>query len=268
VAVLTIAVLGAYHEFITWMVGQWWRDEYYGHGIFIPFLSGYLLYRLSKHLGSVGPGQAWGLLLVGLSLLGHMLALYLGVHFASGFALVGTLVGLVIWLWGWQTAWRLAFPLAFLLFMVPLSRLLVDRLAQPLQLFSARGAGALTSALLGGVKVEGTMLITRDYTFEVAIPCSGLKSIIAMSALGGLMAYVLEGPVWKRAVLFAMSVPVAVVANLIRIFVTVVLGNSIGPAAAEGFFHQASGAAVFVIAFGGLMLLGEVLGCRQIREDI
>ena len=269
-AAVTVAVGLTFHEYLAWMVSQWWRDEYYSHGFLIPIISGYLIWHQRERLAALPRrGSWWGLPVLVAGLLLHLVALRVGAHFPSGFALIAVLFGLILWLGGWPLGRALLFPVAFLVFMVPLARLLVDYLALPMQLFSARGGGALARALgLPDVVVQGTTITTRDYTFEVAIPCSGLKSVIAMSALGALMAYLLQGPRWKRGLLFVASFPVAVVANLLRIFVTIVLGNSVGPALAEGFFHKASGALVFVFAFAGLLLLGGALGCRKMREDI
>lgn len=107
-----------------------------------------------------------------------------------------------------------------------------------------------------------------DYTFEVAIPCSGLKSAIALTALGALYAYLLVGPLWKRWLVFAASLPVALMANGARLWLTLVLAASLGPKTAEGFFHELSGIFVFIIALAGLFGIGSLIGCSQIREDI
>ena len=268
VALLAALVFLAFHDFLSWVVERWWHDEYYGHGLLIPPLSAYLIYRQWPRLAALGGGgYGKGLWLMAGGLLLHIAAIYYGANFASGFALIAVLYGLVIWLLGWPRARALAFAFAFLGFAVPLTRGLVDQFAQPMQVFSAHGAADLASVFGIPNQVDGVSIITRDYTFKVAIPCSGLKSAIAMSALGALVAYMLEGPLWKRGLLFALSLPVALAANLLRIFITVILGNSLGPAAAEGFFHTASGALVFILAFVGLLLVGGALGCRQMRED-
>jgi exosortase len=266
---LAVAVAASYHELITWMAQQWWRDEYYGHGMIIPVVSAYLLWRERGRLAALPQRSDWrGLVVLSGALVLQAAGETLGVHFASGFALVATLWGLALWLWGPAVARAVLFPLAFLLFMVPLSRILVEKLALPMQLFSARGAGAVAGALLDGVKVTGTSIATPGYIFSVAIPCSGLKSLISMSALGALYAYLVEGPPLRRVLLFLAALPIALLANLLRIFATVVLGNTIGPAAAEGFFHTVSGIFVFLLALGGLFVLGGALGCQKLRDDI
>jgi exosortase len=266
---VAVAVAASYHEVLAWMGQQWWKDEYYGHGMLIPVVSGYLLWHERDRLSALPRRGDWrGLLIVVAALLLQGAAQALGVHFAAGFALVATLWGLSLWLWGPAVARAVLFPLAFLLFMVPLSRILVEKLSLPMQLLSARGAGAVASMVIAGVKVAGTSIATPAYTFTVAIPCSGLKSLISMSALGALFAFLVEGPPIRRVVLFLAALPIAVLANLTRIFATVILGDTIGPAAAEGFFHTLSGVFVFLLALGGLFALGGALGCQKMRDDI
>jgi exosortase len=115
---------------------------------------------------------------------------------------------------------------------------------------------------------EGTALQIPGYRFEVAIHCSGLKSAIAMTALGALYAYVVVAPMHKRLWLFVMSLPAALIANAIRIWMTLVMAQSFGPSAAEGFVHTVSGMMVFVIALLALFAFGSLIGCTQIRDDI
>ena len=266
-AVGLVAVTFGNH--IVWMINVGWANEYYGHGFLVPFIAAYLLYRRRHELRDLPrTGYFFGLplLLAGLGI--HGVAVYLDVNFPQGFGLVLVLAGLTTWLYGLPTLRVAAFPLSFLLFMVPMGRVLVDKFAQPMQLFSAQMAG--NAALLMGmpVRIQGTTIDVPGYTFEVAIACSGLKSAIAMTALGALYAYVLVGPIWKRVAIFLFSFPAAVLANGVRIWLTVILGRAIGPAVAEGFFHTASGVFVFVIALLALFTMGSLIGCKTIREDV
>ncbi len=267
--ILSAAVLLVYRRYIFWMVDWWSRSEYYGHGFLIPIVTGYLIWRQREGLREL-PRKEFraGIKLIAASLLLHIAATFGDVHFLSGFALVGTIFGLVVWLGGRSWGRALAFPIAFLLFMVPLDRLLIDQLAQPLQVFSAQMGGRAVAAIGTRIAIEGTMIHTPVYTFEVAIPCSGLKSMIAMTALAALFAHLLIAPRWKKLLLFAVAVPVALLANTVRIFVTVVLGTTLGPAMAEGFFHSVSGILVFMLGLAGLFGAGRLLGCLQLREDI
>ncbi len=269
VIALAAAVLLVYSYFIIWMVERWWKSEYYGHGFLIPIVSGYLIWRLRDKLQTLPRERfGWGMAIIVGSLLLHLVASFVDVHFPSGFALVATVFGLVVWLGGWRWGQVLAFPVGFLLFMVPLGRILVDQFAPPLQRVSAQRGGRAVAAIGAIVVIEGTLIQTPVYTFEVAIPCSGLKSTIAMTALAALFAYLLVAPLWKKLLLFVAAFPVALLANTARIFLTVVLGTTLGPEAAEGFFHSVSGIMVFLVALAGLFGVGRLLGCLQLREDI
>ena len=266
---LGLLLIAGWHQHFVWLWHKGWHNEYYGHGLLIPLISAYLIYRKREEMTAAPRTQFWpGLPLIGLGLALHVAAIMRDVNFPQGFALVTVIVGLVIWLWGWPAAKTIFFPLVFLLFMVPMGRLLVDRFAQPMQLWSAGIAGSAASFLGMPVVREGTSLQIPDYRFEVAIACSGLKSAIAMTALGALYAYVLVGPMAKRLLVFAMSLPAALAANATRIWLTLVLAQSFGPRAAEGFFHTASGLVVFVLALVGLFGFGSLIGCSQIRDDI
>mgnify|MGYP005834678339 CR=1 FL=1 len=215
-----------------------------------------------------GGGYAWGLPLVVVGLALHVVAVKLDVNFPQGLALVALVAGLVVWLYGWPVGKAAAFPLAYLLFAVPMGRFLVDQLAQPMQLLSAQVAGAAARFMGIPAVVDGTSIDLPDYRFEVAIACSGLKSAIALAALGALFAYFVKGPLWKRVLLFGLSVPAAIAANGFRIWFTLVLSRSLGSGAAEGFFHTFSGMVVFLVALGALFGAGSLLGCSTIRDDV
>lgn len=268
-ALVCLALLATFHQHFLWLWNKGWHNEYYGHGLLIPLISAFLIYRRRHELAALPRHAYWpGLLFLTAGLALHILAITRDVNFVQGFGLVSIIAGLTLWLYGWRVGVALLFPLCFLLFMVPMGRLLVDALAQPMQLISAKMAGA--AAAFAGIPavVQGTSIKLPDYTFEVAIPCSGLKSAIAMTALGALYAHVLQGAFWQRLAVFAMSLPAALLANGMRIWLTLVLARSFGNGAADGFFHTVSGMFVFVIALAALFGFGSLIGCNKIRDDI
>lgn len=266
---LALLLVAGWHQHFIWLWEKGWHNEYYGHGFLIPIISAYLIYRRKDEIKAQPRECFWpGLPLIVGGLAAHLVAIIKDVNFPQGFALVMVLTGLAIWLYGWRASRIMAFPLIFLLFMVPMGRLLVDTFAQPMQLWGAKIAGSGAAFLGMPVVREGTSLQIPDYRFEVAIPCSGLKSAIAMTALGALYAYVLAGPFYKRLLVFAMSLPVALLANAIRIWMTLVMAQSFGAQAAEGFAHTVSGMFVFLIALIGLFGFGSLIGCTQVRDDI
>ena len=262
-------LIACFNQYIVWMADRWWRDEYYGHGMFIPLVSGYLISRRAAALRALPQRNfARGLPIIALGLGLHLLASTADVNFPSGFGLVLTIFGMTVWLWGWPVARGCAFPIAFLAFMVPLGRLLVDKAGMPMQLLAAQLGGTFAAHVGIPVHIEGTTLSVPGYTFAVAAACSGLKSVIAMTALAALYAYLVQARLWQRVLIVAGCVPVALLSNAIRVAVTLVLGKALGRGAAEGFLHTASGALVFIVALIGLTLLASLLQCNQLRDDV
>ncbi|MGC9317972.1 MAG: exosortase/archaeosortase family protein [Armatimonadota bacterium] len=266
VALLLVACFAPY---LRWMWEIWMRSGYYGHGPLIPLISAYIVYSRRRDFAAAKGGQnLWGLPIAGVGLAIYAAAVYWNVHFPQGFAMVMVIGGLTLLLWGWGRAKVLAFPILFLAFMVPTGRLLVTQFSNPLQVHAA-GIAAATASFFGlPVKLHGTTIMIPDYTFEVAEPCSGLKSAIAMTALAALLAYLVQAPMWKRVLLFAAGIPIALLANSVRITFTLFLGRAFGEGAAEGFFHTGSGLMVFLLGLLGLFGVAKVLKCNRMRSDI
>ena len=266
--VLLALLTAAFGPTWAWAVGIWSRSEYYSHGFLIVPISAFLAWRLARSRPRPG-GSTWPGLLLLLGSAGiHLAARKLDVWFPSAFAFVGVVAGAVWWLAGWRTLRHFWFPIAYLCFAIPLERFLVLQFSQPLQLGASTVAASLAAGAGLPVKQLGTTIQLPDYSFEVAIPCSGLKSGIAMSGLAALMAYLLRGPIWARVLIFLAGVPMALVGNAARIMVTLVLAEAISPTAAEGFFHTLSGLVVFGVAFLGLLAFSRLVSCTAIRSDI
>lgn len=266
---VAVLLLLCFAPYLRWMWEIWMRSEYYGHGPLVPLISAYLIYtRREEFRQAAGGRHLWGLLLVVPGLLLYAATVYLNVNFPQGFAMIMVIGGTIILLWGWGRAQVVLFPVTFLVFMVPVDRLLVTQFSLPLQLGGAAVASSVVAFLGVPVEAHGTTIVIPDYTFEVVQACSGLKSTIAMTALAAVFAYVAAGPIYKRVVLFISGIPLALLANGVRITFTLFLGRAFGAQAAEGFFHTFSGIMVFLIALLGLFLVAKVIGCDRIREDI
>ncbi len=257
-----------YAPSIIWMVRDWTHYEYYRHGFLVPLVSGWLIWRRKEALASEPVAPYWpaGLLAVA-AVLVYLLALWLDVHSLSAASLVPLTIGLTGWIWGKRVLRELAFPLAFLAFMIPLGPL-VNQASNPLQRLATVGAGALLQLARMPAEVVGTQLTVPGYVMVVGAACSGLKSVISLTALAALAAYLLVGPPWKRALLFAASVPVALLANIVRVVAIALIGRTMGADVAEGFLHEFSGLLVFLVGLFGLIGLGVALGCDNLREDI
>jgi exosortase len=246
------------------MVRAWATQDNSSHGFLILPIAAYLVWvRRERILGAYAGGAA----AAGLASAALVLLLYLGgrsmeIDFLGPLSLVLMIGAQTLYFGGWGVLREAAFPYAFLFFMVPWPDLLVEFVSFPMQLMSAKYA-TMAIGLMGiPVSRSGVDINLAHYSFTVAVPCSGMKTLVALMALAALMAYLARGPVGRRVILFALGVPIALAANIGRITLILLIATLAGAKAAEGFFHGASGVAVFVLALIGLLAVGRALGLR------
>ena len=185
----------------------------------------------------------------------------------QGYSFVLLLFGLCLFMFGRVATGRVWFPLGYLIFMLPMPPYLVNVVSFQLKVFAAR-SGSFAAVKLGIPLVRSGMTIHLPAgSLRIADPCSGLRSLIALVALGALFAYLSEGKMWKRIVLLVSSVPLAVAANIVRISVLCVVASVWGVETALGFFHNLSGLMLFLIAFAGLVIVKKLLRLGQPRKE-
>jgi exosortase len=256
----TAAVL--YLPVLADLAAQWAADENYSHGFLVPLVAGYLVWErrapLRRCAVRVCP-WGYGVLLAGIILLVLGQAATFG--YAARLSLLVVLAGLVLFLAGPQVLRVAAFPLAYLLFMIPPPAVLVNRIAFPLQLLAARLATGSLDLLGVPALREGNIITLAPMRLEVTEACSGIRSLVALLALGVIVAY--AGHTWwlPRVAVALSAVPIALVTNAARIALTGVLVETVGPRAGVGFYHAFSGLAVFVLAF--VLLAAESLAIAR-----
>lgn len=260
------AFLGVYSPALVALVKTWSADPSMSHGFVVVAVSAWLAWTRREALKAAAgePGRL-SLALVALGLALYVLGFWAEVNFLPALSFIVSLAGLTGHFWGWGVVRQAWFCHAFLLFMVPWPDVLVEFLSFPMQLMSATYAAMLLGILGLPVQRSGVELRVRDYAFEVAIPCSGMRSLVALLAVAALMAYFWQGPVGRRLLLFAIGAPIALAANALRIAVVLLIAANWGAKAAEGFFHQFSGVAVFAFAVSGLVAAGWAMGLGKPR---
>jgi exosortase len=242
-----------------WM---WMNNPNYSHGFLIPPVTAWLLWRQRDAFTEAAPGGSWAgsfLLLPGAMF--QVLGLRGDVAMLQGLALVLVLMGLVWQIFGGRVFARVAFPLLFLIFMIPTFPFVINVISFRLKLLAATGAVAMAQEVGVAVQREGVNLLLPDGVLAVENACSGLRSLIALLALGALFAYLSRGVIWRRIVLFLLAVPIAVIANVLRISGLCIYAGLTSVEQAAGAFHLVGGYVLFALAF--LMLAGskKVLRC-------
>jgi exosortase len=259
---LLVALCAAYATIVPGMVSDWYHDENYSHGFLVPLISAYFLSQNWAALKAtrLRPSNA-GLLVI----IGSLLLLLLGFvgteYFTMRSSLVFLLAGIVLYWFGWEVLRLSALPIAFLIFMVPIPYIVYDAIAFPLKLLVTQASVAVLKMLSVPVVSEGNIIMFPQTVLEVADACSGLRSLMSLVTLAVAMAFLTQKSVVNRTILILSAVPVAIVTNMFRVIITGFLASHYGAAAAEGFFHEFAGMAVFVLAM--VILFAESVILRK-----
>lgn len=242
------------------------HDSFYSHGWLIPFASAWLIWQRREELAKMklSPSYA-GLALLIPSALIHVVANWWSLNFVSGFAMLGVVWGLVWTAYGRQVLWALRFPMLFLLFMVPLPGVLLIAWSFKMKMWAATMATAILN--FSGMPAEqaGSMIRVPGVSVIVDDTCSGLRSLISLIALSVLWTAIMPrgATPWKKLVLVAASIPIALATNMVRILVLVLLTAIYGTVVADSFIHYGSGFVVFGLAIVMLAWLSNQLAPRE-----
>jgi exosortase len=263
IPLMAVLVLLLYGSILGALVRNWWSDPDYGHGFFVVPFAAFVLWRSRRRWMSVEvkPSNI-GLVVI----FGAMALLFLGSLgaelFTSRFSLVVLLAGMVLFFAGWKFLRAIWFPLAFLVFMIPLPVIVYNQITFPLQLITSRFAAFLLGLAQVPVLRDGNILRFSNYSLGVVDACSGIRSLISLIFLAVIYLHFTEPRRWVRYFLIALTVPIAIVSNAMRIMGAGIMAQSLGPSAAEGFLHGFSGVVIFVAA---LVLM---LGCHWVLHRL
>ena len=231
------------------------------YGWYVPVFSLYVVWNERRRIAESFGDPSWGGLLL---IIPFAFAGFLGARGAQirleivGF--VGMLIGLVWAMFGAKTMRRTLFPALFLLFCMPLHSYL-DLVTIHLRMLAVSIAYGVLSGCGVGIVREGTMLVstTGAFSIDVADPCSGMRSLFAMMALTAGYAYFTQPTWFRRGLLFALAIPIAVLGNVSRILSIVVIAATCSSDFATGFYHDYSGYVIFLVAVFLMVVTGGLI---------
>lgn len=246
----------------TWAVIRWSEGgEDYSHAWLVPLISlGIVWWKRQDLLNArkkTTPRAFW-IVIVGLVF--HWLGAKAQQSRVSLAGFILLLWGIPFYFWGWEVARHLIFPCAYLIFAIPLTFL--DTLTFPLRLVVTITATWLLNGLGIPVARSGSAIYSLaegGFNFDVADPCSGLRSILAMTALTAVYAYLTQPTIIRKWLLFLCSIPLAVVGNIIRILTIALVAQAFGQELAVGLYHDYSGYIFFAVAISLMVALGACI---------
>ena len=160
---------------------------------------------------------------------------------------------------------RLWFPLTYLLFIVPPPYTLVSVISHSRKLWLATTSVDILSALGFDAAYSGTTLYIDQYELLIANACAGMSSLTSLLAIVFFYTYVQHRANWRYALLLALlSVPVAMIANLVRVMILMLIAHYAGLDASKGPAHEIAGIVMYLVALFVMLALDAILAplCR------
>jgi exosortase len=261
------------------LVTLWNASDEWKHGMFVFPAAAILLFLKRKELAKVPiKGSSWGLLLIVVSLFLYWLGFMANVQYLGYLAVQLMLGGCVIWFLGLRFFKAVFFIWCFLFFAYPFI-FLEELVAFPLRLLMSEASVRFLN-LIGWHSIrDGTAIVSagdpatgivtgQRFSVDVADPCSGIRSLFALTMISALVGILSFRTGWKVMLLFIAALPLAVFGNFCRIlmltFGTVAFGSNfaVGTLEHPSWFHVVAGFVVYIAALIGIFVLASLLKIR------
>ena len=267
-AVLALLALTVWTYWPTMMslFKDWQGDEDYSAGQLVPLVALVFLWVERKKLKQCSLRPCWwgGIVLLLLAAAGRLYGLLFMFESAERYSLVLVVAALVLLVAGWRVFRQLRWILLFLFLMVPFPGKVHNMISGPLQRLATNGSVFLLEVFVPGVSQRGNVVMLNAETpMAVAEACSGLRMLTAFIVVAAFIAYMVKLPRWHKATVVLSSIPIAVICNIIRIFLTGILMLVVSVEFGHKFFHDFAGlvmmpAAVLLI-FSELSLMAKLV---------
>jgi exosortase len=243
------------------------------HGNFIPFLVIGLFWWKRRELLAL-PLKIWwpGLLILLAALLLHVAGYAIQQPYLSIAALFIGVYGLMGLAWGRDWLRNSVFPFFLFIFSVPLGQR-AEFITFPLRQLVSWLSEKVAHILGIDVMRVGTQLFdpSGSYGFDVAAPCSGMRSLIAIFLLATVYGFFGFRSPWKRLLLMALALPFAVLGNLVRMLF-IIIAAEIGGQPWGNYVHEGGPLGIislvpYLPAIIGLLLVGRWLENRELKTS-
>ncbi|MFK5954679.1 MAG: exosortase [Desulfobacterium sp.] len=261
-----------FYPVIKGLVLTWNGSEEYSHGFLIVPVSLWVIWMKRHQLRKI-PFTPWsgGLAMIIMALVLHVLASYAAILTLGPLAMILLIHGMVLYFFGPVMYRRILFSLLFLFLMVPIPSQIYSAMTIPLQLLVTQ-----ISTFIGGVVGipilrQGNLIHLPEKTLQVVQACSGLRSIMALSALSALFGYLTMDTLVFRTLLFLSSIPIAIVVNIVRVVLMITGFYFFNYDLTTGIIHTVMGLLIFFIALlllYSLSLLFAMVEGRAMHKQV
>jgi exosortase B len=240
-----------------------WASDEQGHGPIILAVSLWLLFQLRHRLAALEsrPAPVLGTAIFVLGMILYALGRTQAVLLFEVGSQIAVIASLLLLFKGRQAVRLAWFPLFFLFFMIPLPSPLVVAVTTPLKAVVSYVAEFLMYHAGYPIARSGVILHVGQYQLLVADACAGLNSMFTLEALGllymNLMGYT---SVSRNLTLAVLIIPIAFIANVIRVMILILVTYHFGDEAGQGFVHDFAGMVLFMAGLMLMLVTDKLLG--------
>jgi exosortase len=232
----------------TLMFDAWWNDPNSGHGLLLAPLS--LWFALKSGVrDDAKPQRALGIAILIAAVLFRYAADLAAELFVMRGSMIMALAGLVVWYAGFKQLLHWWLPFTLVSLSIPIPEVILNTVALPLQFTASKIGAALLKWRQIPVMMNGNVIRIPGQELFVAEACSGLRSLTALLSLGVLLGAMFLEKWPTRVLLVLIAIPIAILVNGVRVFLTGFLVLFVSPKAGEGFMHTSEGMVMFGAAF-------------------
>ncbi len=268
--ILALALTAMFWGLFRDLPGIWFADEgYYSHGILVPLISAYVIFRWWPNLSKIPVKPLYIALipLIGVLWLARASVAFAAHPVSSALLIVSILCG-VAFIAGWRWMLGVTLPTLYLAFALPMWNMAITYYTNPLQTTSTTVAYKMLQ--LAGYQMGRTENVINLYgghdglfPLDVGVPCSGLKLVLALYAFTVFFVLIARLRWWANLILlFVVPLPLALFINGLRIALIGVVGFNWG-ADAGHWFHDNGGWSVLIVCFFILFKIARLLGWKD-----
>jgi len=249
--VTALLFVGLFGSVFVNLAKDWWQQPEAGHGLLLAPVGIWMAWKRGIH-ADARPNHVLGLIAIVLAVLIRCAAGLAMELFSMRASMVMALGGITIYHYGFRQVlhWWLPFTLACL--SIPLPEIVTQALALPLQFRASKMGAALLQLRHVPVVLAGNVIRLPGHELFVTEACSGLRSLTALLSVGVLMGAMLLRTVAGRLTLVLFAIPIAIVVNGIRVFMTGFFVYFVSPEFGKGFMHLTEGWLLFLVSLGVL----------------
>ena len=230
------------------LLRDWWTLPESGHGLLLGPVAVWLAWKAGIRRDAAG-NVALGLLMLVVAVIIRYMSGLAAELFTMRASMVLALGGLTVYHFGFRQLLHWWLPFLLICLAIPLPELITQALALPLQFKASELGAALLRTRDIPVLLTGNVIRIPGQELFVTEACSGLRSLTALLSLAVLMGGLMLRLPLLRVLLVAIAIPIAILINGVRVFLTGFLVYFVDPKLGTGFMHLTEGWLLFVVSF-------------------